>query len=324
MRREGEAPAEPQLEGRIGSAGASPSRTTVSSQESELPATSDAPLTPDPGDLIADTSSLLAAWWWLVVLTFRRIWWSLQSLLAVLLLSSVGALVVLQTLWGGWTEIQFSRAIIGNVYLGFMLPLLCLAFGTQALGGDWEDRTLIWLLTRPLPRPLIYLGKFVAAVPWTFGLTLGGLLLLGSLAGRDGLHAVRVFWPAVAWGTLGYLALFVLLGAWFRRSTIIGVVYSFVIESLVSTMPGMVKRASIAFYSRCIYYERAKEFGLDSPTGFVGSSARQVVRGIAPDQTSLFMGIPGDQAIFYLCLLTAAFLIVGMIIFARREYKDLT
>jgi ABC-type transport system involved in multi-copper enzyme maturation permease subunit len=202
------------------------------------------------------------------------------------------------------------------LYLGFMLPLLCLAFGTQALGGDWEDRTLVWLLTRPLPRPLIYLAKFVAALPWTFALTLGGLLLLGSLGGPDGLSAVRVFWPAVAWGTLAYVALFVMIGAWFRRSTIIGVVYSFVIESLMSTMPGLVKRGSIAFYSRCIYYERAQDFGLDinSPAG----------RGIAPDRNSLFMGIPGDQAILYLCLLTTGFLILGMLVFARREYKDLT
>jgi ABC-type transport system involved in multi-copper enzyme maturation permease subunit len=268
-------------------------------------------------------TSLLTAWWWLVILTFRRIWWSLQSLLAVLLLGAVGALVVLQTLLGGWTEIVFARNIIGNLYLGFMLPLLCLAFGTQALGGDWEDRTLVWLLTRPLPRPLIYLAKFVAAVPWTFGLTLGGLLLLGALGGPDGLQAVRIFWPAVAWGTMAYLALFVLLGAWFRRSTIIGVVYSFVIESLMSTMPGMVKRASIAFYSRCIYFQRAHEFGLDQ-VDQTSRSVRGAARAIAPDRESLFMPISGDRAILYLCLMTAGFLILGTLIFARREYKNLT
>jgi ABC-type transport system involved in multi-copper enzyme maturation permease subunit len=265
--------------------------------------------------------SLFTAWCWLVALSFRRVWWSLQTLVAVLLIFLAGALVLLQTFWGGWSELGFGRVLIGNVYLGFMLPLLCLAFGTQALGGDWEDRTLVWLLTRPLPRPLIFLAKFVAAAPWTFALTLGGLLFLGALGGRSALHAVYVFWPAVAFGTLAYLALFVLLGAWFRRSTIIGVVYSFVIESLVSTMPGLVKRVSIAFYARCIYYERAREFSLDKPLGMTPGTGRG---GIAPSRESLFMPIPGEQAMLVLLVLTACFLVVGMMIFARREYKDLT
>jgi ABC-type transport system involved in multi-copper enzyme maturation permease subunit len=257
-----------------------------------------------------------------VLLTFRRVWWSLQTLLAVLLVVLAGGLVVFQTLREGWNEIVFGSVVIGNFYLGFLLPLLCLAFGTQSMGGDWEDRTLVWLLTRPLPRPLIYLAKFIAAAPWTYALTLGGLLFLGALGGREGLYTVRVFWPAVAWGTMAYLALFVLLGAWFRRSTIIGVVYSFVIETLVSTMPGMVKRVSIAFYTKCIYYEQAREYGLDQLIVLQRGFGR--IRGIAPERESLFMPIPGDQAEWMLCAFTAGFLILGMLIFARREYKDLT
>jgi ABC-2 type transport system permease protein len=259
---------------------------------------------------------LLAAWWWLIVLTFRRVWWSLQSFVAVVLVGMTAAGILLQTLWRGWSELQFARAIIGDVYLGFMLPLLCLAFGTQSMGGDWEDRTLIWTLTRPVPRPLVYLAKFLAALPWTFALTLGGLFLFGAAAGRSGLRSALYFWPAVAWGTLAYVALFVLLGAAFRRSTIIGVVYSFVMESLIATMPGMVKRASIAFYNRCIYFEKAREVGLN-----VASGGR---RGIAPDRESLYMPVSGDEAVMYLLIGTVAFLCIGMFVFARREYRDLT
>jgi ABC-2 type transport system permease protein len=264
----------------------------------------------------AAEAKLLPAWWHLVTLSFWRHWRSLQIFIALGLVGMLGALVVFQTIRRGWgpTPVPFSSAVIGDLYLSFLLPLLTLSFGTQALGGDWEDRSLVWLLTRPLPRPLVYLAKFVAAIPWTFGLTLGSLVILGALAGKQGLLAVRYFWPSVAWGTLAYLALFLLMGAWFRRSTVIAVVYAFVIETLVGNMPGLVKRCSINFYSRCVLYDLAEHYGYAHEGG----------QGIAPEKRDLFMPVDGDTAVLVLCLISLAFLLLGMAIFARKEYHNLT
>lgn len=245
------------------------------------------------------------AWWHLVTLSFQRQWWSLQSLIAVVLLMMLAIVVGLRSIWGWWSVGDFANAIIGGVYISFFLPIMCLCFGTNSIGGDWEERSLVWLLTRPLPRPAIYLGKFLATAPWTFGLTLGGMLLLGLLAGRPGLEAFWHFWPAVAWGTLAYLSLFVLMGAWFRRSTVIAVVYSFVVETLVGNLPGLVKRASIAFYSRCLMYDAG-------------------VPGVEPEKRDLFMPVEGTTAVQVLVLVTAVLLLLGMIVFSRREYNDLT
>ena len=75
----------------------------------------------------------------------------------------------------------------------FLLPLWSLSFGTEALGGERESNSLLWLLTRPLPRPAIYLAKFVALLPWTLALNLGGFALLvrgGGPAGAAGVAAV--------------------------------------------------------------------------------------------------------------------------------------
>src|SRR5687767_14061630 len=114
--------------------------------------------------------SLWTAWRHLVVLSFRRQWWSLQTLIAAILFGLVATVVILESvLGGGWTVFGFTNAIINGVYISFLLPILCLCFGTNALGGDWEERSLVWLLTRPLPRPLVYAAKFLAAAPWTFG-----------------------------------------------------------------------------------------------------------------------------------------------------------
>lgn len=274
------------------------------------------------------SGSLFIAWSALVWLSFRRLWWSLHSLVAVLLLLLVAALVLVQsaqnlypqegsgTGYWGWRTIPFTKAVILNLYLSFILPILCLCFSTQSIGGEWEDRSLVWLLTRPLPRPLIYLGKFVAAIPWVFALTLGGFFLLGVLGGRGGLRAVEYFWPAVALGTVAYMSLFQLLGAAFRRSTIIGVVYAFVLETLVGNMPGLVKRASIAFYARCVVFEIAAENGLNQAGA--GSST-----GIVPDKTAFFLPVEGSTAVTLLVAITLVFLVLGTIVFSRREYHEL-
>ncbi len=266
---------------------------------------------------VAQEPRLLPAWWHLVTLSFWRHWRSLQVFIALGLVAMLGALVVVQNVRRGWgvNPVMFSSTVIGDIYLTFLLPLLTLSFGTQALGGDWEDRSLVWLLTRPLPRPLVYLAKLVAALPWTFGLTLGSLVVLGALAGRNGLASAYYFWPCVAWGTFAYLTLFLLLGAWFRRSTIIAVVYSFVIETIVGNMPGLVKRCSVSFYSRCVLYDLAEQHGY---------SGRDGGFGIVPEKRDLFLPVDGGIALAVLALASLAFILAGMAIFARKEYHNLT
>jgi ABC-type transport system involved in multi-copper enzyme maturation permease subunit len=273
---------------------------------------------------VASRGSALAAWCWLVVLSFRRLWWTWHTVAAVLLLVVVGTLVFGTSLWRlyskgeyGWTSIGFSKTILLNLYLGFLLPLLSLAFATQTLGGEWEDRTLSWVLMRPLPRPWIYLAKFVAAVPWTFGLTLGGWFFLGALGGTKALWAAAQFWPAAALGTLAYLCLFQLLGAAFRRSTIISVAYAFVLETLTGSMPGMVKRISISFYSRCLLYDLAAQVGLDVPAG-------EHKNGVVPDKAWFFVPVEGSTAVMVLLGASLALFLVGVVVFSRREYRDLT
>ena len=135
------------------------------------------------------------AWRYLVSLSFWRQGRSLQTLTALLLIFLLAGIVLVISTFNasigrpGWNVGNFSRElIVGNnnlpgVYFNLLVPLICLCFGTQALGGEWEERSLVWTLTRPLPRPLIYLGKFVAALPWTLAFTLGGFFLAGLAVG---------------------------------------------------------------------------------------------------------------------------------------------
>ncbi|HEX5269193.1 MAG TPA: ABC transporter permease subunit [Gemmataceae bacterium] len=197
--------------------------------------------------------------------------------------------------------IRFSRGVF-SIFLSFLLPLWSLSFGTEALGGDREGHSLLWLLTRPLPRPAIYLAKYVALLPWTLVLNLGGFAVVCAAAGRPGWQALRLFWPAVLCATLAFAALFHLIGAWFRRPAIIALVYAFFLETIMGNMPGYFKRVSISFYTRCMMYDAAGTYG------------------VQPESPSIFLPVSGTTAAVVLLAATALLLLVGTYLFNRTEY----
>jgi hypothetical protein len=200
----------------------------------------------------------------------------------------------------------YCRFIVFSVFLSFLLPIWSLSFATDAIGGEREDRTLAWLFMQPLSRWAIYLAKFVAILPYSLTLNLGGFLLLGVAAGPPGLRAFRLFWPDIALATLAFCSLYHLMGASFRRASIVAIVYSFFLEIILGTMPGRMKRVSLGFYVRCMMYERAEKLG------------------VQPERSSIFLAVDAQTAQWVLIATTLLFLGIGMIVFSRTQYQDLT
>jgi ABC-type transport system involved in multi-copper enzyme maturation permease subunit len=198
----------------------------------------------------------------------------------------------------------FTRSVVFTVFLTFLLPLWSLSFATDALGAEREGNTLVWLLTRPLPRPAIYLAKFVALLPWAVGLNVGGFALICLAAGAPGAVAFRLFWPAVAAGTLAFAALFYLLGAVFRWPAVLAIIYSFCLEVVLGNMPGYLKRVSVGFYARCLMYERSADYGVE------------------PEKLSVFLPVEGATAMTVLLGATAVLLALGAWVFSRLETRE--
>ena len=198
----------------------------------------------------------------------------------------------------------YSRWAVFSIFLTFLLPMFSLSFATEAVGGDRENNSLVWLLTRPLPRPAIYLAKFTALLPWSLGLNVGGFALICLAGGEPGRLAFRLFWPAVFWATLAFAALFCLMGAWFRRPAVVAIVYAFFLEVVLGNMPGYLKRVSVGFYTRCMMFEAAQDYG------------------VQPEKPSVFLPVEGSTALFVLVGATCALLVLGMAVFARSQYQD--
>jgi ABC-2 type transport system permease protein len=198
----------------------------------------------------------------------------------------------------------FSSWVVFAAFSSFLLPLWTLSFATEGLGREREARNLLWVLTRPLSRPAIYLAKFAALLPWCLLLNLGGFALICLAGGRPGRLAFTVYWPAAFWGTLAYASLFHLFGALLRRPAVVALLYSFFLEAVAGNMPGQFKRLSISYYVRCLMFDRAHEFG------------------IQPERPQIFAPVGGTTAWLVLAGVTVFCVAIGALLFTRNEQLD--
>lgn len=198
----------------------------------------------------------------------------------------------------------FSNWVVFSVFATFLLPLWTLSFATEGLGGEREARNLLWVLTRPLPRSAIYLGKFLAVLPWCLGLNLGGFWLLCRLAGWPGELAFRLYAWAVVWGTLAFAALFFLMGAWSKRAAVMALLYAFFLETIAGNLPGHFKRLSLSFYMRCLMFDSAHDYG------------------VRPERPAIYLPVDGTTAAWVLGTATLGFLGLGLVLFSRQEYLE--
>ncbi len=207
-----------------------------------------------------------------------------------------------------WAFLNFSRSVVFTMHLGFVMPLFTLAYGSAGLGAERESRTLIWLLTRPLPRWAIYLAKFLGGLPWCLAASGGGFVILCLAGGSLGLRALATYWPAVVAGTVGFAALFHLLGAAFRRPAVVGLVYIFFFEMLVANLPGSLKQLSLNYYTRSLLYNEA-------------TAALSVV---SPESLDVYAPASGPAAWATILAAAVGFTLLGMVVFSRQEPQDET
>jgi ABC-2 type transport system permease protein len=132
-----------------------------------------------------------------------------------------------------WT-LQFYLAFV----VAAVLPLTALLIGTSVLGDEIEDGTVTYLLTKPVPRWQILIGKLLAAWTLTALLVVTATAVSGLIAlqGEPQKGIVVGFSVAMIVGTLAYSTAFVLLSVVTSRALIAGLVYAFIWEGAVTEL----------------------------------------------------------------------------------------
>ncbi len=204
--------------------------------------------------------------------------------------------------------LNFARWTVFALFIGFLLPLFTLAYATGSLGSERESRTLIWLVTRPLPRWAIYLAKFLGVLPWSVAVSTVAFIVLCLAGGSMGRKAILIYWQPVIAGAIGFTAFFHLVGAVVRRPAVVGLVYVFFYETLVANLPGSLKQFSMGYYVRSLFYDRTAE----------------VVSAIQPESVNVFA--PAEPTTAWLTIIFATIVLtgIGMYLFGRQEPKEET
>ena len=202
--------------------------------------------------------------------------------------------------------LSFVRTVVFGYFLSFLLPLFTLAYASGAMGAERESRTLIWLLTRPLPRWAVYLAKYLGTMPWCVGVCGLAFTAMCLCGGEFGRRAWVLYWPAVLAGSLAFGSLFHLIGALFRWPAVIGLVYVFFFELLVGALPGSLKQLSLSFYVRSLFYNETE----------------RAIEKARPENVDVFAPTDSVTAWVTLLAVSVALTLIGMWLFGRQEPTD--
>ena len=164
---------------------------------------------------------------------------------------------VLRPLWGkadiSSTSLFTHFAFI--LYLHFLVPVTAMFLGMGAIADEVEDRTLPYLLARPVPRYLLLSGKYLA------GILVGGVIVISSLLvsciiitkGSTDILILSRISGTLLLELLVYSALFMLLGGLLRHPMVAGLMYVFGWEKLIAHVPGNVRLLTVMHYLQTLY-----------------------------------------------------------------------
>lgn len=145
--------------------------------------------------------------------------------------------------------------MIWGFYLQFSVPLLGMFYGTALIADEVEDKTITYLFTRPVSRGAVLVGKYLAYLGCTGLVVLPSVMLVFFLVVPLEGGSIGTSFPdlvkdlaLLAVGLAVYGALFALVGAWFKRPLLIGLVFIFLWEPIIVFVPGYMKRFTVSYY----------------------------------------------------------------------------
>jgi ABC-type transport system involved in multi-copper enzyme maturation permease subunit len=195
-------------------------------------------------------------------------------------------------------------------FLQFYIVILALFYGTSITAEEVENRTLAYLVTRPVPKPAIVVGKFAAysalmSVMVAVGLAVSFFILNAARLGDPDLFVAFFHYLGVlVLGILAYTAFFAFIGTILKRAIILGLVFGFGWETVIQYFPGSTQRFSIVHYLKSLLPYRPGSGG--------GRGVALLLFRLEPTAPLL--------AVFALVAITAVFLALACGLFRAKEF----
>lgn len=193
--------------------------------------------------------------------------------LALLFLLPAGLAMLLRVTGADVPVLLLEFVLLWILIPQALLPLVALLYASGIIQDEQEDQTITYLLTRPIPKWLIYAVKMAAT--WTTTVLLvTALTVLTFLAiyiNSDAELAHVSYRCVVACAVLSlaviaYCSLFGLMSLLTTRILVVGVLYTAIVEGFLATLPFSVRMVTVIYYIRLIAY-RVLDFVVSWPRG---------------------------------------------------------
>jgi len=144
---------------------------------------------------------------------------------------------------------SFTDILVDGMLITVVLPIVMMALATAAFGNELDDRTLSYLVLKPIARSKIVVPKLLAAI------IVGGPLMIASgvvvaLLGFEGnTRAAAATGAALLTGVVTYAAIFTWAGLVSARALAFALLYVFLWEGLISGFLEGVRYMSVRGYT---------------------------------------------------------------------------
>jgi ABC-2 type transport system permease protein len=150
------------------------------------------------------------------------------------------------------TSDEFADDITSSLLASAILPLVALLLATSAFGNELTDRTLGYLVLKPLPRWQIVAPKLLASlVVGGIPVAASGLAAVAVIQGGD-LRGAAATGIGLLVGAAAYTAIFTWAGLASRHAIIFGLVYVFVWEASLAAYLDGIRFLSIRRYTLAV------------------------------------------------------------------------
>ena len=152
--------------------------------------------------------------------------------------------------------------MIDAMIIGGIMPIVTMTVATAAFGNELEDRTLYYLVLKPLSRVHVVLAKLLATFVLAAPVVVASGVVATALVGADA-GAVLTVGVALLAGVAAYASIFTWAGLITPRALSYGLVYVLVWEGLLSSFLTGVRYLSVRGYTLSLLHGiDATNFGI--------------------------------------------------------------
>jgi len=170
--------------------------------------------------------------------------------------------------------------MLDTLILFFFMPVMAMIYGASLIRDEIDDKSITHVATAPLDRSFSYLGYYISlalavVVSMIIVNTAGFFAFFAQNdLGSEAMEVYLEFTVLVTVGAFVYSALFLAVGVMLKKPVFFGLVYAFIWEGFIGSLPGAIQKVSVKYYLRSVgsdWVDYGRMSGFDEALGPLAS-----------------------------------------------------